>query len=152
MKGKASRTHKANIQGSPNHSKIDADPVPDHRVSTLPLSWSSRVVLGSQNGNPGPEVPKWFPAVPKIEGPSPPNGNPEEPKGADGRGRSPQDGKTPGSWKNPRNHKWHAIPCSCKNVWNLLRPSAHKHLACEGAGCWLASRLAGLWLAGLLAG
>ena len=35
-----------------------------------------------------PEVTKLSPRVSKMEAPSPPNANPEEPKGADGRGRS----------------------------------------------------------------
>ena len=38
-----------------------------------------------------PEVPEWFPGDAKMETPSPPNVNPEEPKGAGGKGRSPEE-------------------------------------------------------------
>ena len=49
----ASWIQKATIYRFQNHPKIDENPAPDHFVSILLLSWSSKVVPRCQNGPPG---------------------------------------------------------------------------------------------------
>ena len=59
------------FKGSPNHFKINENPVPDHPETIQLLPWCSKALPRCRNGPPGC----------KIEAPSRPNGNHEELKG-----------------------------------------------------------------------
>ena len=81
MKFWASWIQKAPINRFQNHPKIDENPAPDHFVSILLLSWSSKVVPRCQNGPPVcSRSVKMLAQNIKMETPNPPNGNLEKPK------------------------------------------------------------------------
>ena len=76
----------AGPQITPNSNKM----LCHHLESILMLPWFSRAVPKGQTPPLGaPEMPKLVPQNVKMKAPNPPSGNPAEPKGSGGRGRSP---------------------------------------------------------------